>query len=425
MKDTGTLTKHIKSAVPRLFNHAIINSGNGWHVYISVASNTDVQSITDINKTLASILGADIKAASPTQIVRIPYTLNFKDPDSPLLVKTCVNTVGTNQYKPYTIDKIHSLIKAAYKTKQVQVTEPPEPPSLEVIRKPSVYYCCEQMLKQGVKQGNRNFALGRLTKYLQLRGYQKNAALQAITQWNARCQPPKNENEVKADFEKYWEGNYKLLGCRLSDAKQQEFLNSFCDQYQCTLTHEKNTAFQIDGRELEINNAFLSNKFMRELSGNDFLLLTILHLHDTLTKEGLRKELTGKKKKRPCMAEATLNKSISNLARYHFIEFNGKTKQYQLKKKFNALGMTRYYFSASILRINGIITQAEFKTYMCLVRNLFNGESASYDILAEHLQTDKHNIKKYIDGLYAAHAIHIRKVTNERGLEVNRYTLVA
>ena len=81
MKDARDFTKMIRDKIPKLFIHAYINSGHGFHYYISVKSTCDIKNITEINKSLANILGADLKAVKPTQISRPPCTFNHKIED--------------------------------------------------------------------------------------------------------------------------------------------------------------------------------------------------------------------------------------------------------------------------------------------------------------------------------------------------------
>lgn len=78
MKDARECTQMIKNKISKLFLHACISSGHGYHYYISISPTCKIKEVTEINRILVDILGADIKAASPTQISRPPCTYNHK-----------------------------------------------------------------------------------------------------------------------------------------------------------------------------------------------------------------------------------------------------------------------------------------------------------------------------------------------------------
>ena len=78
MKAARDCTQMIKEKIPKLFLHACISSGHGYHYYVSINPTCKMEEVVEINKTLVSILGADRKAALPTQISRPPCTYNHK-----------------------------------------------------------------------------------------------------------------------------------------------------------------------------------------------------------------------------------------------------------------------------------------------------------------------------------------------------------
>ncbi len=65
-----------------IWYHAVIDSGNGYHVYVYIKPTTNLLKVEMVTKTIAKNLGADMKATSPTQILRVPSTLNIKDPSN-------------------------------------------------------------------------------------------------------------------------------------------------------------------------------------------------------------------------------------------------------------------------------------------------------------------------------------------------------
>lgn len=443
LKTIEDVTARIKTRMPKLFNHCIVDSGNGFHVYIAICSERATSKVADVNKELARILGADMKACLSTQIVRVPTSYNLKNGDKKL-VTMINNTYGTAMYKQYKLNEILSQI-GFYKRNECIDENTPSKPTL-VYDSVSYSYCTLKMLNEGVDKTERNFALGRIVNYLKLKGYTESATQKRILEWNLTCRPPKNEKEVKLDFENYWakSNEYKLLGCKLSNEVDQKILDKYCDQYLCKSTYEKKSSdILIDSREVEFGNLFLNDKYLKDLNGYCYLILTILHLFPNgLTLDELKKELTAKnylKKEqiKPCMSVNTLRKVLKILIfNCKFVEYkeNGLRKQgfmkkrcdfYRLKVRINYKGYTRFYYSASILLINNLITQTDYLVYLCLVRNLQSGQNISEDTISDNLGMHKGNVSRNIKSLHDSGILKIEQRMNEKGLYYNHYTLLA
>lgn len=443
LKTIQDVTASIKNKMPKLFNHCIVDSGNGFHIYIAICSDRATTKIADVNKELARILGADMKACLSTQIMRVPTTYNLKNGEKKL-VTVIHNTFGTSKYKQYKLPEIISQIEF-YKRNEVIDDNTPSKPTV-AYENVSYNFCTMKMLNEGVEKTERNFALGRIVNYLKIKGYTKLVTMEKVLAWNMTCRPPKNVKEVKDDFERYWEksDDYKLLGCKLSNESDQKILNKYCDKFLCKSTFQKKTSeYLIDDREVNLGNLFLSNKYIRQLSGNCYLILTILHLFPNgLTLEELKKELTSKNdlekgKIKPCITKNTLKKVLDVLVfQYKFVEFKNnsirkkdvlrkKCNFYRLKIKRNYQGYTRFYYSATILLIHKKITQTNYLVYLCLVRNLQSGQKISEDMISHDLKMNKGNVSKNIKALHDARIFKIEQRINEKGLYYNHYTLLA
>ena len=66
MKTAQDCTTWIHNKLPKLFVHCIVNSGNGFHVYICVPQTEDISDLVSVNRMIAEITGADMKAVMPT-----------------------------------------------------------------------------------------------------------------------------------------------------------------------------------------------------------------------------------------------------------------------------------------------------------------------------------------------------------------------
>ena len=260
-KTARDFTAHIKAIIPELYIHAIVDTGHGYHFYIAIQRSVDNERVTAINKELAEILKADVKAALPTQLARIPTTYNLKNIDD----RKCVNIVSNalercpKTFKAYKIEQLEGFIHRIQQNEANQADNTPLPKG--TYSKISSYHCIGVMLAEGAKQGERNFCLGRITKYLQtIKGATKQNALETVLDWNRRCDPPKAVDVVTADFERFWNGNYKLLGCNLSDNKYQEILNHYCSKHDCMTVFEKTEDNEIESVEMFFDNNILRNR---------------------------------------------------------------------------------------------------------------------------------------------------------------------
>lgn len=421
-EDIKDFTEHIKRKIPFLFNHCLVSSGNGFHFYIATQKTLDISRAVRINRNLAKILGADLKAVSPTQLVRLPSSYNLKHDKKPVLIVS--NNYGAERFKPYTLNKLEQIIsyvKQATEIKAIETLAPVE------YNKTSSYFCIQKMLSEGAKKGERNFCLGRITKYLkEIQGYQHDNALKSVLEWNRKCDPPKSVDEVKSDFNKYWKSDYRLLGCNLNNQADQSTLNKYCEKFNCTTIYQENSApSKIKELELKMDNHLLQNSDFKRLRGNHYLILSVLHIHSKgLTLNRLKEEITNPNTHKCCLSKNTIRTVLSDLLdNYIFCDGFGV---YQLIDIANfGFGYTRYYYSATVLLINGIIKQQEYLVYLCLVRNLQQNKDASYYTLSEDTGIDKSNIGKYINNLFRSKILLIEKSYNEKGVLCNTYTLVA
>lgn len=428
-KSVEDFTAMLKKRMSMLYIHMIVDSGNGYHFYVAINKTVNAKRVADVNRTLAEIVGADLKATLITQIVRIPTSLNVKDMDNKKPVNIIINDLESRAatFKPYHLQKIEGMIERAkqnaenikaYEEKHnIEALPPKECP------KSCGYYCVECMLSKGCKQGQRNFALGRITKYLQLiRGYAKSHALKAVKDWNKRCQPPKAESEVERDFNNYWEKPYKLLACSVPDKTDQDILDIYCDRLKCNTIWEKREEGTAKAEEMYFDNKFLKNAILRDLTGIHLLILSVLDfVNKPLTKRKLTEYLTGSKEK--CRITApTLNKYLTELVKRKYVTYDDFREAYTTNHKGYTTAYIRYSYSASVLLINNVIKPPEYAVYLCLLRNLQQNIKVTYDEIADNLNDDKGNISRYIKHLHKAGLINI-DVGYENGKPYNVYKI--
>lgn len=81
LKDAHDFTKMIKKKLPNVFLHAYYDSGHGYHYYIIIPPTCKIREISEFNKEICALVGADTNACKVTQVARIPCTFNRKNPD--------------------------------------------------------------------------------------------------------------------------------------------------------------------------------------------------------------------------------------------------------------------------------------------------------------------------------------------------------
>lgn len=426
-KKVEDFTGHIKARIKILFLHMVVDSGNGYHYYIATNQLKNTQRMSDVNKALGEILGADLKATLSTQIARLPTSLNLKDTENPKPVTIVANNLESapDKFKRYNILKIENIIENYNKNVEILNKAPQTPP--QEYKKCSSYYCIEAMLSMGVEQGERNFALGRIVKYLKdIKGWTEYNSLKTVQDWNLRCNPPKSPQIIEHDFKLYWDGNYKLLGCNVPNPRDQQTIYRFCDKSQCNAIFENSRSDEVEGTELAFDNNILKNTYLRNLNGNHYMIISILDFHKKpMRRQDIVKALTGRKTKVCCISDNTLRKDLQDLIDKKIIRFD-EHKLYSLQTIPNyGAGYTRYYYSATLLLVNKVISPVEYLVYLCLIRNLQANENVVYDVIADNLGMDKANVSRAIRGLHEAGCLTVDKSYNEKGKIYNAYKIVA
>ncbi|MBQ3161830.1 MAG: hypothetical protein IJC04_06855 [Oscillospiraceae bacterium] len=424
--DVTDFSTHIKSRIKTLFNHMIVDTGHGYHYYIATKRYKNNERMTTVNHELGEILGADLKATLITQIARIPTSINLKNKENQKVVAIVANNFESNpeRFKPYNLLKIEALIEQKKYNKvfweQVQRIPPSE------FTTESSYYCIEAMIAEGVREGERNFALGRITNYLRdIKAYTEYNALRKVHEWNLRCQPPKPPEIVEQDFKAYWNGKYKLLGCTVPNERDQQTINRFCDRTLCR-TVEKQTG-NVKSEELMMDNNQLKDKVIQKLNGYHYMIISVLDFNSKgLSRKRLVEKLTNTTTKKCCITRDTLTKYLNDLLERNYITYNDTKKIYLKTEIANyGAGYTRYSYFATLCLINKLINKQEYLVYLCLARNLQLNRDVTYATLAKDLKMDEGNISRYIQRLNKAGIIAIERNTNLNGRTYNVYKIAS
>jgi hypothetical protein len=185
----------------------ILNSGGGFHIYFELNERT-YKDITPILKSIAPMFKADTKATDIARIMRLEGSHNNKEKykDNPLVEVVYQNDLSYDLSLFESIADINA--KEHLKANTEASIDFESLVSIEFIRE-----CNNKLFKLGVAEGNRNKALGRLTKALEMQNIKPKQAYNHILDWNSRNEPPLPQNELEKYFKAYWNTDYKLNGC--------------------------------------------------------------------------------------------------------------------------------------------------------------------------------------------------------------------
>lgn len=373
-----------------------VNSGHGIHCYWIL--NEPAKEVTSILKGMARATGADPRPVDKPRVMRLPGTFNHKaDPVRCQILKMTRKTYNLKDFKGF---------EAAEPFEERQGLQN-APQEVEGLNESCDRPCVLSML-EGVEKGNRNFALGRLTKYFQQKGKTKKQTWAIIQNWNRRNRPPEYPETVSRSFDRFWSENYKLLGCLQKNPDLQQQLNAFCDKDNCEIQ-------QAIGKIKLDNSTRLNNRLFNDyqrITGNDLIILGVLNLYrEGLNSEQLREKLTARKTKKMCMAEKTLRESKKRLRSMGLIEVKKAIPRRGLKELIKikpqgtyGLGYTIVSTGAIYGAIDGRINATQLKVYVLLLKYAFNKPECypSTATLAKELRTTRPAVTQHLNELERA-----------------------
>lgn len=378
-----------------------INSGHGIHAYWLLEQPATVKQALPIVKGIVKRTGADTRATDAARVMRLPGTINHNR-SKPV---PC-HIVEHNTIK-YTIDQL-AAFKADYKP---SIEKPGQIPELDNSSRP-----CIKNLAKGVPAGKRNFAQGRLIKYLQQQGHTKKQTKEIITRWNTRNRPPEKTQKLDKDFYAYWHGDYKLLGCHIKDGNLQSLLSDYCDKINCYLTG------RIDRLDLSqatrYNNRLMNH--LTDITGYDLIIYGLLCI-DTqgLNTSELMRKMTARATGKCCMSDRTFTASTRRLSRLGLIEIIKRSRRTGHEYFYKAIPQGTYGLGYTIVTagavngaIDGRVTPGQFKVYALLLKYAYAKGSCypSSDTLAKELRVSKTYITRAINELVDANYIRKRYI---------------
>ena len=453
-----------------MFLHAYYDSGHGYHYYIIIPPTCKIREISEFNKEICALVGADTNACKVTQVARIPCTFNRKNPDEngkfPM-----VKEIDHYRKHPQQIARFHplnieNLKRTVNNTKKHFTTENiPELPFTEWkydtggfdIKQYSCL-CTEKAFHEGADEHERNTWLGRIIVWLTRQKYPDYKIEQMCQEWNTRCRPPKSiaetQDEIRGWYDWFEKNGMKIGGCwwNIEDEQKREIVRKQCDKYHCKQAvnpYESMSISEDVGVKMNqkvLTDSKLSIKSKNSMSGYEYLILTVLdkYMPKTgrirFTVKDLKYRMQYKKhgKWQLCMDISTLKKTLEDLENHKCIKVTDPTPTQCKKKKptyddklikltrgLKDVDMDKYiifYYSVARAFICHQITQNEYKIYLCILNNFKNGRSCTLEKMNIILDMEKGHILKGIVGLEKASLLKVDRIPpNDKGKKYNMY----
>lgn len=428
-KDIINLFKNLK-----IYCHAIIDSGNGYHAYVMINRTNDFKKVQEVQEVLCDKLGADKNATKSTQILRVPTTFNVKD--KPKRVnKIHLEDRHSAMFRPYDIE---FLYHKNCNTRELKVDNKQTTYTLNNINIPR---CVEQILKVGSQEGNRYNDLQKIVVILRQRNKALGEIKQVCKEWALKSSYDDNlDYRIEHIYNNL---NYISMDCKECDYKQE-----------CYSVVVSDFDYKENDKLITISETQMSKlkdskrKGAKVMKPNDLLVYSILKLHDDgLTREEITKELTYTKKKEiknVALSDRTLKDTLKSLEENNFIEvIKGNARLgiqniYKLKEVSSKIELTySISYSAAYECIKGNISTEELRLYnymrylhhkeqrensKTLKGNLFQ---FNQNDLAKELGVTQGRISQMIENLLDEKLLGIwyRQQSKNNGFDFNIYRL--
>jgi hypothetical protein len=382
----------------QLWYHAIVDSGNGYHVYLRINKTNDFKKIQEVTKIIGEKLGADPEGMLHTQILRVPLTFNIKNNTSKQV--NIIKQFEAKTIKSYDINKLYNKFcnnnTKDDKTIQYALGKTNFPP-------------CIVNILRGVEDGDRNFCLKRLISFLKVYKYSESEVWNIIKEWNYKNEPPIEDDELEYQFQYIYNKKYNCFGCVTHDAILQSQIKQYCDKDACR-NKSKDDILLIEGEMIEMEYKLCKRiepqrKDVLQLKGNHLLIICVLKNNaEGLRTDEIIQRLTYNGK---CsISNKTLSSVLNDLVDNQYItKISGNKKQGQKDfYKFNPIKCEEIEkFGLSYFAVLGVIkeniTPEDFKVYCYLRYRLHRGLNLIQEEIANELGISQQSISKHIKSL--------------------------
>ena len=388
----------------RLYYHAIIDSGNGYHAYVLIEPTTDLEAIESVQKCVAIRLGADTKATLKTQLMRLPGTVNIKN-NNKLPVKI-VYLASDDHIKRLPISHYQrNYVTERYKTGNTNINW--------VMRDNFTPKCVKDILERGSEVGERNADLQKLVVALKRLGKSEAEIRGVVTEWLENTEKMHDlDYQLHYMYENLYNG---CLNCTECPHRSECYV---VDNIGENVTPEGYPMLAIPNRDVKlIANSRRKRKGVKFMNGNGIVIYTVLMNH----KKGLyRNELVEELSYRDrdddelkcCFSDNTITKTLNELHVNGFIDITTEGRRKFIKLKSNRVSedlKIRISYASTYECIKGDITPTELELY-CYMKYLNkitprkrgeaeNALTVTQEELARDLGVDQSRVAQMISNL--------------------------
>ena len=346
----------------RLYYHAIVDTGHGYHVYVFIEPTTDLETVEAVQKAVAVRLGADVKATLKTQLMRLPGTVNIKD-NNKLPVKIVYLADEANIKRLPISHYTYNYVTERYKTSNTNIKW--------AMRDDRLPHCVKDILEHGSEVGNRNADLQTIIVALKRLGRSEAEIRAVVSEWLENT-----EKMDDLDYQLHY--MYKNLYNGILNCKECPYRKE-CYVRDTVVKPLDYPVLKIPDRDLlKIKNSRIKKKGKKYMNGNMLIIYSILLRHNKgLFKDELIKELTYENPEKGieakcCMSDKTIRNTLKELEENDFIVVStiDRKKFYKAKPNYVKDDMkTEISYLAALQCIKGCISTQELELY-CYIKYL-------------------------------------------------------
>lgn len=370
----------------------LINSGNGIHSYWLLDKKAG-KGIEDVLKAIAIKSGADTKAAEVARIMRLPDSYNVKG-DIPKLCE--VVEVNENRYP---LELFISIL---------DVKEEPEQTEIDELSGSKM--ACIRLIAKGVGKGQRNFALGKITAFMKQQGMSRKKAFDIANSWNKNNTPVKTANEIKDEFNRFWDSDYKYLGCKFTNPDLERINKQLCPIGECQFHVAQSMQVINSENATMLDNELFKRTIYPKIKGLDIAIYSTIATAKTIDREHLG-ELVKRHTKDRLFIQAIKNlQAIGYIEVQKGIDKKGIPDKLILSKKSNyGRGYTPVSLLLTKLYIAKELNENEYKL-LVLLKSYSYGKGEVYptiETLADKLGITERSTTRLLEGL--DHQLYIKR----------------
>lgn len=402
-----------------LFSHMVVNSGRGWHLYFKLEGAYPIKDIVEVNKHITDLFEGDIKACSSTQIIRVPYTKNFK------VDKYSSIVTNGNPVRGYELDTLrnHKIVELKKEEGDLDVKNVED------------LFCFSQIIHHGASKGFRNTSLMFISSTCKYSNLSEGKALQYAYEFNSNCVEQLSTKEVKKVVKSIYANTSFIKPCCTDMG--QKLCNLKCKYKNIT---SKDifilSDITLDNKTVGLTKKHIINyqtikekgkKLMLEtLSGTELTVMALLKTCNTkfFTREDISDFLEISKPTVSKVLKSLQDKDIIYSTKQQLEGSKKPTELYTYNFDFEKYNKEIVHLNTNlfVFKIQKIIKDNDLKVAIALRYLITTRQSTTLEDISYLTGIDTKNIPKILSNLVGAKLIIVDKIKGKKGL-CNSYQL--